>query len=257
MGTQGAGDSGGPGAERREAPPALGIPCLSSKNCNGDAIAVTLLCEGKDMAAQSLLNEEPVEGEKIVEKINILTGGHKRSAHCLAVEIRALARRFGIERLGFLTLTFEEHILDIREAQRRFHSLATGVLKGRYKRGVWVWERQESKRVHLHGVVVMGADIRSGCDFKAIEAGDCRSANKALAAEWRFWRHRRQGGEGRAEDYGFGRHELLPVKTNEDGIAYYVGSYIGESVRARAGAYRGRQGSAVGALHGLSRRTLY
>jgi len=239
MGNQGAGNSEGPGAERREAPPASGLPCLSSNNCNGDAIAVTLLCEGKDLSAQSLLNGEPVEGEEKVEKINILTGGHKRSAHCLAVEIRAMAKQFGIERIGFLTLTFEEHIIDIREAQRRFHSVATGILKERYKRGVWVWERQESKRVHFHGVVVLGADIRSGCDFKAIEAGDYSSANKALAAEWKFWRHRRQGGEGRAEDYGFGRHEFLPVKSNEDGIAYYVGSYIGASVRARIAGDKG------------------
>jgi hypothetical protein len=112
-------------------------------------------------------------------------------------------------------------------------------LKGRYKRGVWVWERQESNRVRFHGVVVMRADIRSGCDFAAIEAGDYSSANKALAAEWKFYRHRRQGGEGRAEDYGFGRHELLPVKSNEDGIAYYVGGYIGESVRARLAGDKG------------------
>ena len=35
MGNQGAGNSEGPGAERREAPPASGLPCLSCHNSTG------------------------------------------------------------------------------------------------------------------------------------------------------------------------------------------------------------------------------
>jgi hypothetical protein len=188
-------------------------------------LGVALLCEGKDLSAQNLLNEEP-RGAVPVAKIKVLTGGHKRSAHCLAVEIRAAARRFTLERLGFLTLTFADHVLDIREAQRRFHSLATHVLKSRYERTMAVWERQQSGRIHFHLVIVAAADIRTGLDFSALKKRDYRSANLALRSEWAFWRKTAPG-------YGFGRCELLPVKSNEDGIAYYVGSYIAESVRAR------------------------
>jgi hypothetical protein len=159
-------------------------------------------------------------------KINMLTGGHKRSAHCLAVEIRALAKRFGLPRLALLTLTFKDHVLDIWEAQRRFHSLATHILKHRYARTITVWERQESGRIHFHLIIVLAADIRTGLDFAALKARDYRSANAALRSEWAFWRKT-------APAYGFGRCELLPIKSNEDGIAYYVGGYISENIRAR------------------------
>ena len=176
----------------------MSLPCLSSNNSN----------------------EDPPD------RVNLLTGGHKRSAFVLAYEIMALAREFGIERLGFFTLTFADLVLDLKEANRRFNSLNTGVLKGRYSRAVVVPERQKSGRVHFHLLVVLGADIRSGADFEAFGRGDYRSANLALRSEWAFWRKT-------APLYGFGRHELLPVKSNEEGIARYVGKYISKNVRER------------------------
>jgi len=189
------GQAGG-GGDARSA--ALPLPCLSSNNS---------------------IQTPP-------EKVNLLTGGHKRSAFVLAFEIMALARQFGIERLGFFTLTFADLVLDLAEANRRFNSLNTNVLKGRYCRAVAVPERQKSGRVHFHLLVVLGADIRTGCDFEAFERGDYRSANKALRSEWAFWRKT-------APLYGFGRHELLPVKSNSEGIARYVGKYISKHVRER------------------------
>jgi hypothetical protein len=170
--------------------------------------------------------------EKDLAKVNVLTGGHKRSAFVLAYEIMALAREFGIERLGFFTLTFADLVLDLGEANRRFNSLNTHVLKGRYKRAVVVPERQKSGRVHFHLLVVLDADIRTGCDFEAFERRDYRSANKALRSEWAFWRKT-------APLYGFGRHELLPVKSNSEGIARYVGKYISKHVRERVGSDKG------------------
>jgi hypothetical protein len=144
----------------------------------------------------------------------------------------ALARDYGIEHLGFLTLTFADEVLALKEANRRFNCLNTGVLKGRYVRAVVVPERQKSGRVHFHLLVVLGADIRSGADFEAFERGDYRSANPALRAEWAFWRVT-------APRYGFGRHELLPVKSNSQGIARYVGKYISKHVRERLDTDKG------------------
>jgi hypothetical protein len=138
----------------------------------------------------------------------------------------ALAREFGIERLGFLTLTFAEHVTCIEEANRRFNSLATGVLRGRYRRAIAVRERQDSGRLHFHLVVVLDADIRTGVDFDGIAKRNYGSAGDALRSEWAFWR-------ATAPKYHFGRTELLPVKSNAEGIARYVGSYIGEHVRNR------------------------
>lgn len=162
----------------------------------------------------------------------ILTGGQRRTAFALAENVRLLAERFGIERLGFLTLTFRDHVIDIREAQRRFNSLRAGVLSERYRDFVTVVERQKSKRLHFHLLVVVGEDIRTGFDFEAIARADYRSANAWLRSEWSFWRRT-------AKDYGFGRTELLPVKSTADGIAKYVGKYISKHIDARIEEDRG------------------
>lgn len=165
-------------------------------------------------------------------RLNQLQGSHKRTAHALAFEIMALAARWGIERIGFLTLTFRENLTDAREANRRLANLSRRVIKGRYSHAIAVRERQERGAIHFHLVVVLGADIRTGLDFEQIadetlaKAVRYSSANDALKAEWKFWRDTAPG-------YGFGRTELLPVKSNAEGIARYVGSYIGEHVRNR------------------------
>jgi len=194
--------SGGRARGEERAAHAAALPCLYSNNCTGDDSC------------------SPLKPE------NRLTGGHKRSAFILAHEIIRLAADYGIKRLGFLTLTFADDVRDLAEANRRFHSLASHVIKGRYVRGLVVPERQESGRLHFHLLIVLGADIRSGADFEAFKRRDYRSANAALRAEWRFWRET-------APLYGFGRTELLPVKSTAEGIGRYVGKYISKHVRGR------------------------
>jgi hypothetical protein len=101
-------------------------------------------------------------------------------------------------------------------------------------------ERQESNRVHFHLVVVTEADIRSGAsnsgivDFGGFARRDYRSANSALRSEWAFWRKT-------APRYGFGRTEILPIKSTAEGVARYVGSYISAAVRARFEGDKGRR----------------
>jgi hypothetical protein len=150
-------------------------------------------------------------------------------AFVLEQEIKALARKFGLENLGFLTLTFADHVTELKEAQRRFKSICTNVLTHRYRRCIGVWERQNSGRLHFHLVVVLNADIRTGFDFEALKRRDYRSASTALRSEWAFWRKT-------APAYRFGRTELLPVKSNADGIACYVGKYITKHVYCRNSA---------------------
>lgn len=150
----------------------------------------------------------------------------RKSASCLAWNVEYFCEKFGIENLGFLTLTFRDHVLDRREAQKRFNSLATHVLRGRYRHYIRVMERQKSGRIHYHLLVVLDADIRTGFDFTACAEGDYRSANKRLRDEWFFWRKT-------APMYRFGRTELLPIKSNSEGIARYVGKYIGKHFEAR------------------------
>lgn len=172
--------------------------------------------------------------EEVEGSINKLTGGHRRMAFVITHEIIQLGKEFGVKRLGFLTLTFADLVLDLREAQRRFHSLVTGVLNERYKRCIGVWERCKSGRLHCHLVVVLDQDIRTGFDFVACEKRDYRSANPALRAEWAFWRKT-------APAYGFGRTELLPVKSTAEGIAKYVGKYVSKHIDRRQEDDKGKR----------------
>jgi hypothetical protein len=144
----------------------------------------------------------------------------------VAFEIECLIKEFGIERIGFFTLTFKDHITDLREAQKRFRSLRAHVIVKRYQRAIGVWERHGSGRIHFHLVVVLDKDILTGADFTAFKRKDYRSANSALRAEWSFWRQT-------CPKYRFGRHELMPVKSNAEGLARYVGKYISKHVTQR------------------------
>jgi hypothetical protein len=138
-----------------------------------------------------------------------------------------MAEKWGLENLGFLTLTFADFVLDPKEAQRRFNSLATHVLRDRYRAFVRVFERCKSGRIHYHLLVVLDADIRTGFDFEAVKANDYRSAGKFLRDEWAFWRRT-------ARLYRFGRTELLPVRSSSEAVARYVGKYISKNHEQRS-----------------------
>jgi hypothetical protein len=160
------------------------------------------------------------------ETFQNLSTQHRKTAFVLRESVQKLADQYGIERLGFLTLTFSEHILDPVEAQRRLNSLITHVIKQRYFDYLGVFERQKSGRIHYHFLVVLGKDIRTGFDFGDIAKGSYKSASSDLRSEWAFWRKT-------AKAYGFGRTELLPVKSNIEAMAKYVGKYISKHIEAR------------------------
>ena len=161
--------------------------------------------------------------------IHHLSSSHRRTVFALTENVRLLAHKYGLERLGFLTLTFKEHITCTKEAQKRFNSLRTNLLCERYEASITVLERMKSARIHYHLLVVLPEDIRTGFDFEAVGNNDYRSANAYLRAEWAAWR----GRDGFALRYGFGRTELLPIKSTSDGIAKYVGKYISKHLGAR------------------------
>ena len=189
------------------------LPCLSSNN--------SIIEAGK-----KLLKALPALD------FNNFSSQHKKSACALAWNVEYLAKTHGIERLGFLTLTFPDQVTDPREAQRRFNSLATNVLKERYVERIRVFERTKSKRIHYHLLVVMRDDIRTGFDFDQVAQRKYMSASKALKQEWAFWRNK-------AKAYGFGRTELLPVKSTVEGISRYVGKYISKHIAQRLEIDRG------------------
>jgi len=163
-----------------------------------------------------------------------LTGQQRKTAFQLAFDVSEMARRHGLEPLLLITLTFDDNhpagsphpAFDPKEASRRFHSLATHVLDGRYVCWKRVLERGDlSGRLHYHVVAVGRSDYRTGVDFEAFLTGDYSTRPKALKEEWDFWGNQRR--PGAAVEYGFGaRVEVMPIRSCGEAIGKYVGKYI-------------------------------
>jgi hypothetical protein len=204
---QAHGGTEGPGAERREAPPASGLPCLFETTASEDDVPP-------------------------------LPGPRKKQAEALTQNIQWMAATFGKERIGFLTLTLGDfeaggkfrNLRDRKEAQRRFHSLLTNEISKRYVCGITVTERHRKGGIHFHLAVVCKEDIRGQIDFavcfpakgvtgKPVYKPDYSTANDAIKREWAYWRRT-------ARLYGFGRHQLQPMRENGEALGRYLGEYL-------------------------------
>ena len=149
-----------------------------------------------------------------------------------------MAETLGKERIGFLTLTLGDkdaggrfrNLRDRKQAQKRFHSLLTNVITKRYPCGVTITERHENRGIHFHLCVACQGDIRGEIDFdacfppkdtrgKPMYKPDYATANDAIKREWKFWRHT-------AKFYGFGRHQLQPMRENGEALGRYLGEYL-------------------------------
>lgn len=179
----------------------------------------------------------------IIDPQRTLTPYGRKTAFSLTANIGLMAERHGVEKLVFGTLGFEDPEqgdtrpnpnFDRKEAQRRFNSLNSNLLKGLFSEIIVVPERgSKSGRLHFHMLAAYSQDIRTGVDFEAIGRGDYRSAPKALRDLWAIFRDTK-GGQGKARAYGFGRRtEWLPVKSTAEGISKYVGKYIGKQFEGR------------------------
>jgi hypothetical protein len=164
------------------------------------------------------------------EQLNWTRGGRtqKKTRRRLEIEVAGMALVYGFERLAFFTGTFPDNVKTIREAQRRFNSMNTNAMRGRFLAWVSVVQRHKDGRIHLHLVVVCKEDVRTGFDFAAVRLRDYSSASVYLKTEWKFWRDN-------APKYGFGRMELLPVRTSVERFAGYVSRYLTRQEGTRLG----------------------
>jgi hypothetical protein len=164
--------------------------------------------------------------ENTPQESSKLSTAHRKTAFILSESIQTLGDRFGVNHLGFLTLTFSDHVTCHKEASKRFNSLASNILKTRYLEYVGCVERMKNSRIHFHILVVLKQDIRTGVCFDQFKDGFYNSAPASLKSEWRYWR-------STARKYRFGRTELLPVRSTIEGIAKYVGKYIAKNIESR------------------------
>lgn len=166
------------------------------------------------------------------KQLNEFTTAHRKSAYALQQNVEAFINKFGLNKVGFLTLTFADNVQDPKEAQRRFNSIRTNFLKRLFRHYIRVVERTKAGRIHYHLLVATDKDIRRGLNFRQIAAKNYSSANSAIREYWHTLREA-------MPRYGFGRSELLPVKTNSKGLARYVAKYIGKHIDSRIIADKG------------------
>jgi hypothetical protein len=170
--------------------------------------------------------------ENTSQKIARLSSSHKKTAFTLKNSIEKMVKKYGVENILFLTLTFKDNVRCHREASRRMNSLTTNVIKPRYGDYVGVPERMKLGRIHYHYLVPVKENVRLGLDFEALKNKNYKSANSALRSEWAFWRNT-------APKYRFGRTELLPIKSTAEAVAKYVGKYIAKNIESRSKADKG------------------
>lgn len=168
--------------------------------------------------------------EALFQNVSKLSPYHKKQAFILFENCNAFIRKVGIAQVGFLTFTFPDNVTDHKEAARRFNSLNTHFLKKFFGMWMLVKERQKRGAWHFHILIDCRCDIRTGIKWDEIHPAHGRpkytSAPPALRSIWRILRERLPA-------FGFGRAELLPIKTNAQATARYVGKYVSKHIGAR------------------------
>lgn len=186
------------------------------------------------------------------ETTSKLTPYQRKNAFSINENISFAVDKFGLEKIGFLTLTFAKD-LTLADANRRLNSLAAGVLNDLFVCWVCVREFTKNGRPHLHLIVVCREDIRTGFNFGNYTemnwmASTPRRRHKFAREIKALARHLDPSPELRSiwnelrrvlPLYKFGRHELIPIRKNGAALARYVGGYIRKSMDFRPVAAKG------------------
>lgn len=181
-----------------------------------------------------------------------LTAYQRKNAFILKENVAAMVHVYGLEKVGFLTLTFPRK-LTLSEANRRLNNLGRRVLPELFVDWITVREFTPGRgRAHFHLLVAAKEDIRTGFDFESYLAmlqlsklpktpgrmADLRHYSRNLKPNdflRRCWSTLRSV----LPRYQFGRHELIPIRTNQEAIAHYVGGYIRKSLDSRPDEAKG------------------
>lgn len=195
----------------------------------------------------------------IYSTLKLLSPYHRKQAETLHLNVkRVVDLAKSVDHIGFLTLTFKDNVTDHKVAYKRFRSMNSHFLSKSPLFGEWVCVKERQKRGawHYHLVVQLSEDIRTGFDFgkygkackmKYFQLPYLHSLNAPYRKEMKeametvspylkkIWKTLRE----ELPKYGFGRSELLPVLSNEDGLARYIGKYIGKHIGERKRSDKG------------------
>jgi hypothetical protein len=155
---------------------------------------------------------------------------HRKQAFCLSDNCERFIALVGLSRVGFLTLTFPYNVTDNKIASQRFASLNKNFLSRFFGAHMLVKERQKRGAWHYHILIDCRVDIRTGINWDDIHPAAGRpkytSACPALRSIWSILRERLPA-------FGFGRSELLPIRTTAEATSKYLGKYISKHIGAR------------------------
>jgi len=232
----------------------MGLGTTPERSAGGGPLPCLLLTSAPEEKNVSAWDQEKLLGSRTAIA---------RKADTLRLNLQDLIDRVGIEYMGFMTLTFKDNIRDRKLAEKRFHSFETHVLSKLAVEHIAVPERQKRGAIHYHLAVAFPFDIQSGFDLEACSEanpvkrhgylGDGRwlpgykerldaleriylaSANPNLRQVWRVVReanarvekrNRKAKAKGGEVVPPFGRCETLPILSNAEAIAFYVGTYM-------------------------------
>lgn len=209
-----------------------------------------------DREGRSFIRKTTAEGEVEVQG---WLGGRPSSYQlkqkfAVTENTAAFIEQVGENSVGFLTLTFEDNLTDPKEAQRRFNSFWSNVGRKTFGAYLRVIEFQRRGAVHYHLLVACPVAIKSAFDWEAfMTAQECwrakdmnghRQLTRAyvqklrdggcswLVDTWAMLRHE-------LPKYGLGRSELVPVRSNFEGMAKYIGKYLEKGCMNRAPDQKG------------------
>ena len=152
----------------------------------------------------------------------------KKQQFSLEQNILRFITSVGPSKVGFLTLTFEDNVVDPKEAYRRFDSLRKHFLRKFFGEYILVKERQGRGAWHYHLLIDCRADILGHGTWQKVPGIGWRFRNPPVELQ-----KLRALLRERLPLYRFGRHELQPIRTTGDQVAKYIGKYLGKSALNR------------------------
>jgi hypothetical protein len=158
-----------------------------------------------------------------LQKDNCTRKGRGKAVFVAEENIRLYIEKFGVERVGLLTVTTPIACLLASDFQSKWHSFQSHALKESFPTGIWVRERQpRSGNWHAHAVVNAGWDIKTGFPFDQVEDGFYANVPLPMRKLWKELRKM-------ADAYGFGRTEFLPIRYSGSACARYLTKYLGKA----------------------------
>ena len=184
----------------------------------------------------------------------------------LRKNLAKFVKDYGVERMCFVTLTFKHSVKDWREASRRYNSFRSNYLAEVFEKVLAVIPEPHGNGCwHYHLVAVAKGDIRTGFDWESFLSA-CEIQENAFKQGKRFnqmtkedkekhrtltkkysasasselksiWSAVREG----ARACGFGRCETLPVKSEAEQLANYVGKYLAKGFETYGPETKGMQ----------------